>query len=130
MRSLSKQQGMSALGVGIITMMVVFCLTVFVKLLPGYLEHFNVTSSLDALQEDTTFRGMSNDREIKKKISTALRRRFEVNDVDSVNLKKNLKIQSSADGYQVAIHYHYKTHMMGNVDAIVNFEDEIVISTK
>lgn len=129
MRPIAKQYGMGVAGIGIVTLMTVLFFTIFLKLVPAYLEHYSVKVSLESLADDPVLTE-HNSKPSKRKILSYFRRRLDVNDVESINFAKDVKIKSVDRGYKLVVKYDYRTHMMGNIDAIVYFTDEVVVRTK
>ena len=77
------QTGMTTVGMALILAVVIFISTVVIKLVPVYLEHFNVTSVLNAVKEDPELGGMT-DQDIRKTLTN----RFTINDINGVEAKQ------------------------------------------
>lgn len=114
------QQGMTAIGMAMILALCGFVLIIVVKLFPVYLESFKVSSALEGLTSDSRVEGAS-DAEVKKLIL----RKLQVDDVEHLS-EKDIEIVPAGNKRQVSIKYEKRVPMMGNVDAVVVFDDNTV----
>ena len=109
-------------GFTLITWMLILAIIAFfamflIKLLPVYLEAFNVQSSISSLSKNGS--GGSSATEIRG----MLVRRLDINNVDSV-AKEDILINRQGPFYVVSIDYVNQVHFIGNVDFLVSFEFE------
>jgi len=110
-RIVAKQRGVS--GSGFIAIIAVIGLSVMIllKLFPVYMEHFNVSTSLE-----------SNKRAIK----TLLQRRFSINNVENVN-QEHIEIKKTKTEMTISIIYEVRKPLVGNIDMIIHFNDQITL---
>ena len=118
MRSIKRQEGMTAIG-WLLVILLVFVIAMFVmKLIPIYLEGFNVGSVINGLEDDPTLSG-KNAAEIRKVIL----RRFDVNMVTSVD-SSDIYIARQGGQYVIEVEYEVRKNLIGNLDIVASFHKE------
>lgn len=119
-RHRSGQGGMTLIGFLLMFLLIGFFTLLVIKLVPLYLEHFKIVSSLNALKSEPGWAEKSKD-EIQK----ALQRRWDINSVDTVIANKDVQYSREAGRVKVRVAYEAVTHIMGNVDVLLTFDDMI-----
>lgn len=117
-----KQQGMTALGWLIVLALIGFFALVTIRVTPMYLEAFNVSGALESLKNEPLVTQKS-----VAEIHSLLQRRFDVNDIKSVNPKTDVKIDKQEGVLKVTIAYESRTHLLGNLDVVGVFNKHIEI---
>lgn len=112
------QRGMTTVSLAVVIIVVVFFLTLGIKLVPVYLEHFNVVQSLKSMKEE----GHSGS-DVREIMST-LDNRLQMNDVTNVK-KRDIKVDRQAKGSIVTVAYEVRRHALGNIDLVISFKDSI-----
>jgi hypothetical protein len=115
------QRGMTAIGMAMVLALCAFVLFIVVKLTPAYLAGFKISAALEGLTSDARVEGAS-DAEVKKLLMT----KFQIDDIDDYVNRDDIKIEHGRGSRKVSINYESRIHMMGNVDAVVNFSNEAV----
>lgn len=110
------QGGLTLLGFLFALLVIGLCLTVAFRLGPLYLDNYTVAQSFEALG-DNDARTLS-DQGIREK----LYKNFVVNNVDDIDLKA-VKIDRSAEKILVSLDYERRVQLLGNVDAVVKFQN-------
>lgn len=126
MHNFHRQQGKSLILVALFFIMAAFFLIIFFKLIPAYLEYFNVRTSMDSLLSESKLKNASTSQRIIL-ARRMLRNRLMVNDVKSVKMKRDVKFSKEEGGLQIQIKYTRLEHVMGNVDALMTFDRKILI---
>lgn len=121
MQSAYKQRGLGVIGWLMAFVVIAMALTVGLRLVPVYLESFQVSSALSKLQDDARFSGSS-----RGELREALFRQFSIDDVDSVT-REGVTFSEVAGGLQVVIDYERRVHMIGNLDAVAGFRKEALV---
>lgn len=113
------QYGISAVSMALLLLIGGFLLLLGLRLMPIYLEHWKVVSSLESL---------SNEPELAAKtgpeILDLLMKRLDVNDVDNVS-KENVEIKRADTSVSVRVKYEVRKELIGNIDAVAKFDDSI-----
>lgn len=119
MSSLSRQSGMTLIGFLLMFMLIGFFTLLTIKLVPIYLEHYKIVSSLEALKSDPDLATRP-----KEEILKTLEKRWDINMVNRVTAQ-DVKITKQGGRLTVQIAYEAVEHIMGNVDVLVTFDDSI-----
>lgn len=113
------QYGISTVSMALLLLIGGFLVLVGLRLMPIYLEHWKVVSSLESL---------SNEPELAAKtgpeILDLLMKRLDVNDVDNVS-KENVEIKRADTSVSVRVKYEVRKELIGNIDAVAKFDDSI-----
>lgn len=120
-----KQNGMTALGVLFILLLIAFFTLLVLRLAPPYLDHFSVTSSLKSLQQEAGIK-----EKAPAQIYSLLQRRLDINDVKNVK-KEHIKISKDRKTglLTVSIDYEVRVPILMNVDAVVKFADSVRLAS-
>jgi hypothetical protein len=119
----SRQTGMTLIGFLLMFALIGFFTLLVLKLVPIYLEHFKIVSSLNSLQKEPDL-GVKT----KEEILSLLQKRWNINMVDDVTAK-DVQITKQGGHVKVQVAYEAVEHIMGNVDALVSFDDAIEVGT-
>lgn len=117
-----KQTGVTFWGFAMVGFLVAFFTLLFLKLLPPYIEHAKVKTALQNVAKQPNVANQS-----KAEITSALERRFDVDDVSRVNLAKDLTVAKSADGRAVTIRitYEVRVPLAYNISALLSFDETV-----
>jgi hypothetical protein len=119
-----RQRGMTAISLAVIILVVLFFALVAIRLFPIYLENFKVESHLKNLAADRNIKTMSD-----RQILDTLTKRFDIDDVTNVT-QDDIYIERNADkggGMTLSAEYEVRTPMLGNVDLVVSFTDQVEV---
>ncbi|HFQ91718.1 MAG TPA: DUF4845 domain-containing protein [Chromatiales bacterium] len=117
-----KEAGLTGLGFIFILLILAFFVALGLKLVPVYLEYYNVTTSLQSLaKEDSSELSSSQD------IKALLNKRLGINDVTSVS-DQNITIGKEGDNTLVTVEYEVRKNFLGNVDIVVTFKDSVELA--
>lgn len=119
MQTLKSQQGMTAIGWIIVLGLIAFFVLLALRLTPGYLEFMTVKGALESLKNEP---GIT--QKTPAEIRSMLGKRFDINDVKTIS-SKDVKIDSQGGRMRVSVHYEVRVPVLGNVDAVSVFQDEI-----
>lgn len=119
---LGRQKGMTYLGMVMLLVFIAFLAIVLIKVLPLYLEHFKVQSSLNSLAQDSKDEAAAiSPFEIEK----LLLNRLNINDVTHVS-KENIKITNEGSRTVVTVDYEARVALFYNLDLVARFPDNRV----
>lgn len=115
-----KQKGLTFLSTLLLVMVVVFFAYLAIKLVPVYLEYFNVTSSLKSLaSEESQGLGVGELRE-------RFMKRLQINDVKHVD-RRDVKITRDGGERIVSVRYEVREKFYGNVHLLIVFDESVSI---
>lgn len=117
-----RQDGMTYLGMLIMLVVIAFCAVVLIKVLPLYMEHFKVKSSLDSLAQDTKD---SQAALSPVEIEQHLLKRLSINDVQHVK-KENIQVTREGRKIVVTVDYEARVTLFDNLDLVARFPDNRV----
>jgi hypothetical protein len=116
----SKQRGMTLISFLIVFIVIGFFVMVGLKLSPIYLEHFKIKSSLEALRTEPGLAAKST-REIK----AMLQKRWDINSITRITAEDSVFFEKKNGVLTISVAYEVVEPMMGNVSALVKFDDAI-----
>jgi predicted membrane protein len=121
-RDMHRQRGMTFIGWMIILGLIAFFTLLGLKIIPIYLENYKMKSILESLKEEPLIT-QKTPREIMK----LLRRRFNINYVDTYRADDIVKIKKEGGKVSVEIIYEHRANVLGNLDVVASFHDGIEI---
>ncbi|MFN2308764.1 MAG: DUF4845 domain-containing protein [Gammaproteobacteria bacterium] len=119
MQTLKSQRGMTAIGWLIVLALIAFFVLLALRLTPGYLEFMTVKGSLQSLRDEP---GIT--QKTPAEIRAMLGKRFDVNDVKTIG-SKDVMIESQGGRLRIWVDYEVRVPVLGNVDAVTTFTDEV-----
>jgi len=122
MRTRNTQKGITMWGIMLIILIGIFFLFLFFKLFPAYMEDFEISSQLDSVAQESKGRSPSPDD-----IMTAIEKRFEIEDINNVTPRKDVKIVPQGNGMAIDLNYSVEIEMMGNANVILYFEHHVPV---
>jgi len=120
-RIAAKQRGVSGGGFVAIIAVIVLSVMLLLKLFPVYMEHFNVSTSLNSLSNEEGIKELN-----KSAIRELLQRRFSINDVKNVN-KEHIDIKKTKTEMTIDITYEVRKPLVGNIDLVIHFNDHLAL---
>ena len=129
--SRSRQAGFTIWQWMVIVLVGGFLLTVGFSLAPLYINNYTVRATVQALQNEPEL-----GRKSTQEIRMAVGRKFDVSQIEAIQTvgrdkaRPFMKVEKTKTHLIIDANYEARTHVMGNVDAIVNFDKnrvEIVI---
>ena len=117
-----RQDGMTYLGMLIMLVVIAFCAVVLIKVLPLYMEHFKVKSSLDSLAQDAKD---SQAALSPVEIEQHLLKRLSINDVQHVT-KEDIQVTRDGRKIVVVVDYEARVTLFDNLDLVARFPDNRV----
>lgn len=119
-----KQQGMTVIGMVLLGVLIGFSLLMAVKIVPIYMEYFQVVKMLSSIQGDTQL-ATKGEGEIMGSIS----RRLSVMDNTMSNVTRDhFKVVRTEQGYEVIVAYEVRVKMLGNFYGLAVFNKKAVLN--
>lgn len=120
----SAQRGVSGVLFLVILALIGLAAVVGMRIVPMYVEHFTVRSTLEGLKDDPEVKQMS-----PAEIREGIERRFNINNVTTVG-KKDLKIRREQNGVVIELAYEVRRPLFGNLDVIGRFNETVVLPSQ
>lgn len=119
-----QQQGMTVIGMILLGVIIGFSLLMAVKIVPVYMEYFQVVKMLSSMQGDTQL-AIKGEGEIMSSIG----RRLSVMDNTMPRVKKeHFKVVRTPQGYEVIAAYEVRIKMLGNFYGLAVFSKKAVLN--
>lgn len=122
MRTRTNQSGMTFWGLLVIAAIFAFFVMLFFKLLPPYMENASVMSALEGLAKQPEAGNLE-----KAQIKEALERRFNIEYVTDLDLKKVLFVEKKPGSTAIRIAYERRIPLAYNVSAVVEFDHTVTV---
>jgi hypothetical protein len=122
MKFRSRQSGATIWQLVAIGFLVIIFALLLMKLLPPYLSDLKISSALSSLQKQAAAGPMS-----RKEILIALEKRFDIDDVTSVDLRQDVIIEKRGRTAIVTIDYEVQVPMMFNISALLEFNHSVQV---
>ena len=117
--NIKRQQGMTGMGWLTVLFLIGFFALLTFKLAPIYLEHFSVKGVLESFKDEPLITQKS-----KADISRMFMARLNTNGVRDIK-KEAIKIDKKPGILKIGVTYFVRKPMVGNIEIIVSFDDEI-----
>ncbi|HUO79956.1 MAG TPA: DUF4845 domain-containing protein [Steroidobacteraceae bacterium] len=114
-----RERGMTTVGLIILVAFVGLFVYAGIRLLPIYLEYFNVLRSVEGLKSDAES-GL-------RQMQISLEKRFDIEDIKSLNYK-DIEIKKEGGGWSAHIEYDAQTPFVGNVGFVVHFDKTVLLA--
>lgn len=113
------QRGVGGLFFLLILILIGVVAVMGMRIVPMYVEHFTVRSTLEGLKDDPEVRQMG-----PAEIRQSIERRFDINNVTAVG-KKDLKIRQERNATIIEVAYEVRKPLVGNLDVVGNFSERV-----
>jgi hypothetical protein len=116
---MKNQRGMTMWSLLFVLSMIALVVFLVLKLLPVYLADMKVRSALDSVTRQSDAGSMS-----KGELIEGLAKRFDIDNIEHVNLGKDLTITARGRNRSIRIKYEAVVPMVGNVSALMEFDHQ------
>lgn len=117
-----RQRGMTTIGLVLVLATIGFFATLAIKLTPVYLESFQVTSIFKSVEKEVPM-----DTASDEDIRDSLYKHFDVNNINDINPKQVQIRRERGQVKALALKYHVRVPLFGNVDALVHFDKVVEV---
>tara|TARA_B100000676_G_scaffold168269_1_gene165577 strand:- start:3327 stop:3707 length:381 start_codon:yes stop_codon:yes gene_type:complete len=114
----SQQRGISLIGWAVILLVAIVFGTAALRMVPVYMEHNTISSTIKSLLQDSKTALMS-PREVRE----ALSKRFTINQVNVITVN-DLAITKEGGILKISTDYEVREPMFYNVSIVMTFQDE------
>jgi len=118
MRSIQRQRGMTAIGWLLVIAMIVFFMFIGIKLMPAYIDQFNVSSVLSSLEDEAATGSMS-----PGEITGTIMKRLDINMVKDVQAD-DIYITQAGNIRIIEVDYEVQRKLFANVDILIRFSNK------
>jgi len=110
------QQGMSAIGVLIVLILVVFAALIGMRVTPAYIEYFAIKKAVAAISESGELRGAT-----AADVRKAFERRQAIDDFGEVG-PKDLEITKNGNELIISFAYEKRVPLFYNISLLIDFK--------
>ena len=117
MKLRNSQRGMTFWSTSFILFIIGFTAFVLLKLFPVYMEDLTIQSALEGVEQESA----TNDRNTAGSIRTALMKRLNVNNIETVS-SKDFQVAREGEYYIVDLDYEVTIPFIGNISLLITFD--------
>jgi len=122
-RRCDDQRGFSLIAFLFWTVIVAFFATILVKLGPVYVADWTISSVMEEVSHaPEALEGG------KKGVRDQLWRRLDINDVKTVSASDFVITEAPGGSFEVSIDYEARVHLFFNIDAVLSFSHEVLVT--
>lgn len=118
------ETGLTFISLVIILVLIGFFALLTLKIGPIYLNHYKVKTSLASMESESLL------SQSKKLTIALLEKRLDINSVEYVSIKKDVEVLKRPEFVTITIDYEVVEPIMGNLEVLVYFTDEITVKKK
>lgn len=113
----TREQQRGATALGMLTILIILGLGLYavIRLVPVYLEYFEVVRAMEGLSKESPAADTSPD-----KLRTGLNRRWNIEDIKTVDYK-DIDIRRVGSRYEMTAEYRAEVPFIGNVSLVADF---------
>lgn len=115
--SANRQHGFSTITMLMAVLIGFFAITVLVRIVPVYIDNFTFGQVIGSIEDRKGPRRLETEREVRQ----YLEKRVQMEDLDAVNVR-DMDINYGDQLLTVDYEYEVRTTFMGNIDAVIKFE--------
>ena len=116
-----RQAGMSSIGLVSSIALGLLLLTCTLKMLPAYIQNWNVQSVLDSVLTEHLERATPL---TKAEIRTRINKRLNINQITALS-SKQIEIEKTAEAYTVIADYEVRESLFANIDVVMKFDNNV-----
>ena len=118
----SRQRGMTLFSFLIVFIVLGFFILTALKVIPVYLDHIKVKSSLDGVKTEIGISPKS-----PEEIKRMLEKRWEVNSIDEISTSENVTIEKRGGAVTIKVAYEVEKPLIANMSILIKFNDAITV---
>ena len=122
MKFRSRQSGATIWQMITIGFLVIIFALLLMKLLPPYLTDLKISGALSSLKKQAAASPMN-----RKEILTAIEKRFDIDDVNNIDLHQDVIIQRQGRIATVSIDYEVQVPLLFNISALMEFNHSVQV---
>lgn len=118
----SRESGVTVWGLFVIAFFIVFFALLLFKLIPPYLADLKISSAMTSLKRQAEGSTMS-----RRDILDALEKRFDVDSVTHVDIRRDVIIRKRGTNAVVTIDYETQIPLIFNISALMEFSHSVEV---
>jgi hypothetical protein len=122
MHRVKNQAGLTAIGLFLILIPVGLGVYIILIVAPVYIEALSVGDVVNSLKKELDLREKS-----PEEIRTMIKKRLDVNNINRVDIKDDVKIQKTVNDVTVTIDYEARVPLFWNIALVFSFNKRAVV---
>ena len=118
---IKRQDGLTVISILLIVVLLGTAVLLTFRLVPIYIEHFGVVSSLKSMEKEPGMHAKS-----PGELLEMLRKRLEINDVKRVT-KENIFIKRQQRDTRIQVAYEVQVPVVSNISLLVTFDSSVTL---
>ena len=118
----SRQRGLTLFSFLIVFIVLGFFILTALKVIPVYLDHIKVKSSLDNVKTEIGISPKS-----PEEIKRMLEKRWDINSIEGITASENVTVEKRGGAMTIQVAYEVERHILGNVSLLMKFDDTITV---
>ena len=118
--NIRSQAGMTGFAWLLVIALIAFFATALLTLYPMYFNHYKAVSQIKSVTADSATATMT-----KSEIRKAIGKRFQVDNVEFINLTDDLTIKVKKKKMTITLSYEVRAHLLGNIFVVGDFSDNV-----
>jgi Domain of unknown function (DUF4845) len=118
---IKRQDGLTVISILFIVVLLGTAVLLTFRLVPIYIEHFGVVSSLKSMEKEPDMHAKS-----PGELLEMLRKRLEINDVKRVT-KENIFIKRQQRDTRIQVAYEVQVPVVSNISLLVTFDSSVTL---
>lgn len=118
----SRQKGLTLISFLVIFIVAGFFILLTLKIVPVYLDHMKIESSLEGLKNEKGI-AFKSPQEIKQ----LLQKRWDVNSIEGMDPAQDVEIERKGGAMTIRVAYEVEKPVLGNMSALMKFDDSITV---
>jgi hypothetical protein len=115
-----RQAGISFWSFMFLAVLIGMILLMAIKLVPPYLEYGKVKTTMENVARQPGAANLS-----RPEIQEMMQRRFDIEDVRSIDLNKALTVEKAMTGTTLRMTWEVRVPMVHNITAVVSFDEKL-----
>ena len=116
-----RQAGMSSIGLVSSIVLGLLLLTCTLKMVPAYIQNWNVQSVLDGVLTEHLERATPL---TKAEIRSRINKRLNINQITALT-SKQIDIEKTAEAYTIIADYEVRESLFSNIDVVMKFDNSV-----
>ncbi len=126
MRATEKSRGMTVVSWLFILVIIAIVAMVLMRIVPVYLQHYSIVSTLDSLKKDPTVQSQESVISMSDTISTQFQRRLSIENINYIKAE-DISVKPNTEGVLVEVAYEVRVPFIANIDFIISFDDSVQV---
>ncbi len=122
MKTARQQKGMTGIGWLLTIAVIVFVMVIVIKLLPVYIDQFNVASVVSSLKNEPGINNMTSGE-----VTQIILKRLDINMVNNIKAD-DIYISQESNQRIIEVDYQVQKKLFANIDILISFNNRVEVS--